>query len=124
MTETTCEISKFKQYSFIDLVKTKTVDITDIINDNYTNSKSDFFYVIFFFSASWLPDSSNMLADELKSFYQIEKNKFKNLDLIFISSDKSFTEYNSFIKKNNFMRYTLHFLDHNTKVFKIFKISI
>lgn len=116
MSETTCEINKFKLYSFIDLVKTKTVDLNEIINDNYTSSNSDYFYVIFFFSASWLPDSSNMLADELKSFYQAEKNKFRNFDLIFISSDKSFTEYKSFVKRNSFLRYTLDFLDHNTKV--------
>ncbi|RNA22971.1 hypothetical protein BpHYR1_046406 [Brachionus plicatilis] len=92
-----------------------SVNLVDIINDNYTNSKNEFFNVLFFFSATWLPDSSTLLCDKIRSFYQIKKKNFDNLELIFFSSDKSFSEYKSFMENNSFIRYTLDFLDQNTK---------
>lgn len=116
MSETINQLEKFKKYSFIDLSQKKTVNLVDIINENYTNSKSHCFYVVFLFSATWLPDSSIQLADKLRSFYQIQKQNFQNFELIFLSSDKSFAEYKAFMNKNNYIRYTLDLLDQSTKV--------
>lgn len=116
MCETSSQIEKLKNFNFIDLKKKRSVNLVDIINDNYTNSKNEFFNVLFFFSATWLPDSSTLLCDKIRSFYQIKKKNFDNLELIFFSSDKSFSEYKSFMENNSFIRYTLDFLDQNTKV--------
>ena len=107
--------------SFIDRHKNSTVELEDIIEDNYKKNKSLQFHIILYFTANWLPDASNkQLNKKLENFYSNKNSstnaKRPNFELIFISSDKTKSTYEQFLKANSYIRYSLSFQDQELKV--------
>ncbi|CAF1043979.1 unnamed protein product, partial [Brachionus calyciflorus] len=109
-------MSIFKQCLFYDGLRKTIIEIDDIIEDNYLNSTCNDFYVMFYFTATWVPNgTSEILNHKIQSIYHERKNSLNNFELIFVSSDKSLSEYRSFLKNNAFIRYSLDFSDQDLK---------
>ena len=113
-----------RQCSFLDKHRSNvTVELDDIIEDNYKKNQSELFYIILYFTANWLPDASNkQLNKKLEHFYTSKNLKRKNnktkpnFELIFISSDKTKSSYDQFLSANKYIRYSLSFDEQELKV--------
>ena len=110
--------------SFIDRHRSNaSIELEDIIEDNYKKNQGEHFYIVLYFTANWLPDASNkQLNKKLENFYTSKNSKKKsnkikyNFELIFISSDKTKNSYDQFLNSNKYIRYALSFQDQELKV--------
>lgn len=110
--------------SFIDRHRSNTsIELDDIIEENYKKNQSELFHIILYFTANWLPDASNkQLNKKLERFYTSKNSKRKsnktkpNFELIFISSDKTKISYDQFLNANKYIRYALSFDEQELKV--------
>ena len=113
--------------SLVDRQRNSLISLDDLIEDRFglqANLHDPIeFYLMLYFNANWLPEVSNAaLNQKLSDFYTKEGEK-KQFELIFISSDKTIEQFNLFLKKNKFIRYSLFFEDQSLKVrLSIFKV--
>lgn len=117
-----------KQCTFYDRLKNSTVELDDLIEENYlfnlNEEQNHYFYLMFYFTANWLPDTFNKhLNDKLEYFSRNRRQSFNNFELIFVSSDKTIEAYKEFMLKNKFIRYSLEFRPDNNDLKVSYKQS-
>jgi len=107
--------------TFMDRFRNSYVDLDDIIEENATlisnesNRSFNEFYLMLYFTASWLPNAFNKsLNNRLEEF--LASSQRNNIQLILISSDKTKDSYYEFLNENKFIRYSLIFHEQDIKV--------